>query len=180
MKKDLLWVSIVALLPIFATDSVSAQERANHEVRASPNAGVSQTIGMTIVNVGYGRPGVKGRKVFGELQKFGDVWRAGANEATTISISEDVKIEGQSLAAGTYSFYLIPFENDAWTVIINNHVDWGMQYHEDEDVLRFSVTPQPGPKQEWLQYRFEDLSRTSATLIMHWDTVVLPIRIEIM
>jgi len=84
--------------------------------RSSPHASVSQTIGITEINIDFHRPGVKGRTIWGGLQKYGEVWRAGANENTTISFSHDVKIEGKDLAAGKYGLHMIPGKND-WTVI---------------------------------------------------------------
>ena len=153
--------------------------RANTEARPSPNATVSQTIGTTVVTVTYGRPGVKGRDVFGGLEQYGAVWRAGANEATVFHTSDDVTINGQALPAGAYAFFVIPQENGPWTIIFNQVAEqWGAFDHDDsQDVLRLEVTPEEGPMQEWLEYSFEDLGDTSATAVLHWDTVRLPFTI---
>ena len=146
-----------------------------HEARPSPNASVSQTVGTTLVTITYGRPGVKGRQVFGGLEAFGEVWRAGANEATVFAVSDDVTIDGQPLAAGTYAFFAIP-TGDAWMLIFNTQADqWGAyDYDASHDALRISVQPEAGLHQEWLMYAFDDLTDTSARAVLHWDTVKVP------
>lgn len=154
--------------------------RANDEARPSPNAMVSQTIGTAVVTVSYGRPGVKGREVFGGLEPYGEVWRAGANEATVMSFSQNVKVNGQSLAAGTYALFAIPAEGD-WTLIFNSEPNqWGAyRYSADNDVLRVPATPEAGPQMEWLSYSFENLSDTSATAVLHWAGTRVPFTIEV-
>ena len=99
--------------------------------RISQKAAVMQTIGLTDVTITYSRPGVKGRVIWGELVPYDKVWRTGANKATTISLSDDVTINGQSIAAGTYSLHTIPGK-DQWTVIFNKVANqWG-SYSYDE------------------------------------------------
>lgn len=168
---------LVLFALLLATQPAQAQ-RDNSEVRASPNAKVSQTIGTTVVDMHYSRPGVKGRTIFGDLVPYGEVWRAGANEPTTISFSDDVTIEGQPLEAGTYNLFIRPVQDGAWDVIFTTEVGWGTQFDQADPVLEVSVTPEDAPQQEWLMYRFVDLSDTSATLVMHWDETRLPISIE--
>ena len=156
--------------------------RANDEARLSPNAAVSQTIGTTVVTVQYGRPSVKGRSVFGEgseLAPTGQVWRTGANEATTFTVSNDVRIEGQPLPVGTYALFTLPGA-DAWTVVFNKTAQqWGaFRYDEGEDQLRVTVAPMDdAPMMEQLQIRFEQVSDTEATMTLHWGTVSVPITI---
>lgn len=149
-----------------------------HEARPSPNAAVSQTIGATLVTITYGRPGVKGRQVFGDLEAYGEVWRAGANEATVFAVSDDVTIDGQPLAAGTYGFFAIPNEGQ-WALIFNTQADqWGAyDYDASHDALRITVQPEAGPHQEWLQYSFDDLTETSAKALLQWHTVTVPFTI---
>ncbi len=158
-----------------AAQETALPPRANDETRPSPNASVSQTIGTAVVTITYGRPGVKGRQVFGGLEPFGNVWRAGANEATVFAVSQDVTVDGQPLPAGAYALFAIPTEGD-WTLIFNKQAgQWGAFDHDPaQDALRVTVTPEPGPKQEWLAYYFEDLSDTSAKAVLHWDTVRVP------
>ncbi len=161
--------------PVAQETPTALPPRANNETRPSPNASVSQTIGTTEVTITYGRPGVKGRQVFGGLEKYGNVWRTGANEATVIAFSNDVTVDGQPLPAGAYALFAIPTEGD-WTLIFNKQAgQWGAFDHDSaQDALRVTVTPEPGPKQEWLAYYFEDLSDTSAKAVLHWDTVRVP------
>ena len=167
-----------ALLLAFIASPALAQERANEEARPSPNATVSQTIGTTTATVGYSRPSVKGREVFGELVPYGDVWRTGANEATTITFSAPVMVEGTMLSGGIYSLYTIP-NADSWTIIFNNTAQqWGTQYDETQDALRVTVEPMTdAPMQEQFEIRFTDVSDDAATMILHWDTVGVPVRI---
>ena len=145
----------------------------------SPKASVSQTIGVSDVAVSYHRPGVKGRVIWGGLLKYGKVWRAGANENTTITFSDAVSVEGKDLPAGTYGLHMIPTEND-WTVIFSrNHTSWGsFFYKESEDALRVTVKPQSAEMQEWLVYQFDDLTNTSATLSLRWEKLRIPIKLS--
>lgn len=108
----------------------------------SPRQKVTQEFGTGAVEVNYCRPSMKGRKIFGELEKFGDVWRTGANEATTIRFTEKVTIAQTMIDSGTYSLFTIPDANE-WTVIINKVSNqWGAyEYKQSEDVLRFKVKP---------------------------------------
>lgn len=181
MKKTTQLFSVFALAALMLAGlavQAFAQERGNEQARSSPNAAVSQTIGTTVVDITYGRPGVKGREVFGGLEAYGEVWRTGANESTAITFSDDVTIEGETLPAGTYSLYTIPGEEE-WTVIFNAKLSWGTEYDMAEDVLRVTVTPeQNAPQREWFMIYFRDLSSESAECVLHWDTVRVPFTIE--
>ena len=112
----------------------------------SPSASVSQTIGTTTVEVLYHRPAVKGRQIFGNLVPHGQVWRTGANEATTIRFSDTVQVNGQKVAAGTYALFSIPYP-DRWTVILNKRArqQGAWEYDPREDVLRLDVKPKTVP-----------------------------------
>lgn len=176
---NVIYVGILLLLGMtLVTAEAMAQQRGNKEARPSPNASVSQTIGTTVVDITYGRPGVKGREVFGGLEAYGEVWRTGANESTAITFSNDVKIEGKELKAGTYSLYTIPGE-DEWTIIINSKLSWGTQYDQSQDVLRVTVTPEEGPMREWFMIYFRNLSDTSAECVLHWANTRVPFTIEV-
>jgi hypothetical protein len=142
----------------------------------SPKAVVSQTIGISEVTVTYHRPGIKGREVWGKLVPYGQVWRAGANENTTVSFSHQVTVDGNILPAGTYGLHMIP-TNDTWTVIFSkNSTSWGSYfYKEGEDALRITVKPEPTVQTDWLQYAFSDLSETGAILSLSWEKVRIPI-----
>lgn len=186
-------VHIIALftLAVLISSSLLAQQQ-NDKPRASLKAGVSQRIGVdTDIKIDYSRPGVKGRKIWGELVPYGMApgseytkgkpfpWRGGANEATIIEFSKDVMVEGKKLPAGKYSLHFIPSEKE-WTVIINkNSGQWGSyQYNQDEDALRITVTPVKAPHQEWLIYGFEELAGTSATAFLHWAELKIPFKIS--
>jgi hypothetical protein len=136
MKKAL---SIICLFLVFAGVEALAQD---NKKPASPKETVQGSIDGTKVSVTYCRPSARGRKVMGELVPFSQVWRTGANEATTIEFDKPVSIEGKALAAGKYALFTIPGENE-WTIIFNKDVkQWGAyNYKESDDVLRVSVKP---------------------------------------
>ena len=160
---------------------ISACSESNSQnARVSPLASVSQTIGeATEITIQYSRPGVKGRTIWGDLVKYGDVWRTGANEATAISFSQDVVVEGQALPAGRYSFHTIPGK-DSWTLIFNKQAEqWGSyNYNPEMDALRLTVTPERGAAQEWMGFSFRELAGTSAVAVLAWDKLRVPFKIE--
>jgi hypothetical protein len=175
-----LLLPLLLLFVVLGTPTL-AQERGNEEARASPNAAVSQTIGTTEVRLTYGRPSVKGRTIFAEdgLVPYGEVWRTGANEATTISFSSDVTVEGEPLSEGTYSLYTIPGP-DTWTIIFNNVADqWGTNYDESKDALRVEVSPVSAPMREMMTVLFTDVTDTSGTCVLHWAETRVPFEIEV-
>jgi len=119
--------------------------------QVSPWASVSQTIGTTRITLEYHRPAVRGRKIWGSLVPYGQVWRAGANDATTIRFADAVKIHGHEVKAGTYALFMIP-RLEGWTVILNRRAkQWGaFEYDPRLDVLRLEVTPRTASNTEWL------------------------------
>ncbi len=148
--------------------------RANDEVRASPNAGVMQTIGTTVIHVIYGRPSAKGREIFGGLVPFDEVWRTGANEATTITFDNDVTINGEPLAAGSYALFTIPTAG-SWTFIFNNTAEqWGaFNYDSGEDALRVTAEPTHEFQMEQMGFWFDEVTDTSGRVVLGWaDTMV--------
>lgn len=150
--------------------------------QASPRAQLSQTIGLTDVTVSYHTPGVKGREVWGKLVPYGQVWRSGANEATLITFTDSVKVNGKSLQAGTYSLFTLPEAENKWWMIFNKDTTlWGTDgYKPEEDVLRVEVSPQTSPTLlESLQYSFTNVKTTSATLNLSWEKLIIPITIEV-
>ena len=148
---------------------------------ASPSASVSQTVGLTDITIRYHRPAVKKRKVWGDLVPFGEVWRAGANENTTITFSTPVMVGGKRLPAGTYGLHMLPTEKD-WTVILSTvSTAWGsFSYDEKEDAVRLPAMPAPADFEESLQYRFENPTDDSVTAVLHWDKlqVGFPISVD--
>lgn len=148
---------------------------------ASPKATVGQTVGITDISLVYHRPGVNNRRIWGGLVPYDVLWRAGANEPTLITVSTPVTVEGQPLAAGTYSFYILPRQSGPWTVVLNRFTGgWGTySYDEKEDVLRVSATPQTAEtSQERMLFTFDDPTATSTVLSMRWEKLRLPIKIE--
>ncbi len=177
MKSVIFTISIF-LLGLVSSHSLVAQERTTDRVWASPNAAVSQTIGLTEILVTYGRPGVRDRDIFGGLVPFGEVWRTGANESTVIVFGDDVLVEGEQVPAGTYSLYTIPGE-DEWTVIINEKLSWGTQYDEAEDLLRVTVQPEESIHMEQFMIYFEDVTEHQGNLVLHWDNTRVPVTISV-
>jgi hypothetical protein len=148
---------------------------------ASPAASVSQTVGLTKLQVDYHRPAVNGRKVWDGLVPFGQVWRAGANENTVFTTSSAIKLAGKPLAAGAYGVHMIPTASD-WTVIFSKQTaGWGsFSYDQKEDALRVTVRPQTvGENEERLQYTFEDPTDKTATLTLRWEKLAVPVRVEV-
>jgi DUF2911 family protein/tetratricopeptide repeat protein len=146
----------------------------------SPRARAEETIGITDVAVDYHRPAVNKRRIWGGLVPYDVIWRAGANENTLVTFSTPVTIEGQPLSAGTYSFFLIPTQQQ-WTAVFNRFTGgWGTySYDQSEDVLRVKVTPQmTAETQERLIYTFDDVKDNGATLSMRWEKVRVPIKVE--
>ncbi len=184
---------IFGLAAIFFFVSMPTTSSAQGKPRVSPKASVSQTIGAdTNITIDYGRPGVKGRKIWGALVPFGLApgnksskdqpfpWRAGANENTTISFNKDLLIEGQKLPAGKYGIHMIP-SITTWVVAFSkNSAAWGsFTYKQEEDALRVTVTPVKAPFAEWLMYGFDDLTPNSATLYLRWEELMVPIKIKL-
>jgi hypothetical protein len=141
MKKLLLFSLLTSTLLV--TNAFAQQDKSK---RPSPPALVTQTTNSgLVITIDYSQPSVKGRAIGKEIAPFGKVWRTGANEATTFSISKDAKIEGQSLQAGKYSLYTIPTKSE-WTIIFNKTWNqWGTVYNESEDALRVKVKPSTAP-----------------------------------
>lgn len=166
--------------PAGPATTVPKPTRANAPDAPSPDAVATGTICDLEVTITYGSPGVKGREIWGGLVPYGQVWRAGANEATAIHFTHDVTVEGQPLAAGVYAFFTIPTETE-WTLIFNKVADqWGaFDYDESQDALRVTVTPEEGPQQERLTYSFEEASATSITAVLAWDTLRVPFTIAL-
>ena len=148
--------------------------------RPSQHAVVTQRIGITDVTINYHRPMVNKRKVWGTLVPYGQVWRAGANENTTIRFTDPVSIEGKPLLAGTYGLHMIPGENE-WTVIFStNSTSWGsFTYNQAEDALRVTVKPQTADYHEALTYAFDDVNPDSSVVTLRWEKVAVPFKVGV-
>ncbi|HJT16821.1 MAG TPA: DUF2911 domain-containing protein, partial [Thermoanaerobaculia bacterium] len=172
--------TLAVLLVLLTATSLMAQG-AIRLPDASPAATVGQTIGVTDIAITYHRPAVNKRKIFGGLVQYGDLWRAGANQNTTISFSTPVKIEGQTLPAGTYGLYMIPSPT-TWTIVFSKFAgDWGAyNYDQSEDALRVNVTPQAiADNQERLEYTFDDITNNSTNATLRWEKLRVPIKVEV-
>jgi hypothetical protein len=169
---------LVAAASLMAT-SLLAQQQQIRMPRPSPKSTVTQTVGVTDVTVNYSRPGVKGRQIWGSLVPYDKVWRAGANEATTVTFSDDVTIEGQKLAKGTYSLHAIPGK-DEWTVIFNSVADqWGSySYDATKDAARVKVKPEKAAFTEWMTIDFPNVTADEGTMAIRWENVSVPVRIN--
>jgi hypothetical protein len=201
--KHLLTTSAMLVLLLFCAQLAFAQAPAVRLPRPSQKASVMQTIGVTDVTITYSRPGVKGRKIWGDpateaagtktlddasqrakdapIVPYGHVWRTGANEATVFSVTDDVLINGQKLPAGTYSLHTIP-GRDEWTIIFNSVADqWGsFSYDDKKDVLRVKVKPQAvADSQEWLEYSFPVVTANSAQVLIRWEKVAVAFNVEV-
>ncbi|HVV48623.1 MAG TPA: DUF2911 domain-containing protein [Polyangia bacterium] len=149
--------------------------------RPSPFAKVVQTVGLTDITVDYSSPGVKGRKIWGAVVPYDQMWRAGANNATKLTFSRDVTFAGKPVPAGSYAFFVIPTKG-AWTVILNKKADQngvGRDYKESEDLLRVQVTPKAAPFRERLAYLITDFTDDKASLDLEWDKLRLAIPITV-
>jgi len=148
--------------------------------RPSQSAKITQRVGITEITISYHRPLVNNRKVWDALVPYGKVWRAGANENTTISFSDPVTIDGKPLDRGTYGLHMIPTA-DQWTVIFSkNSTSWGaFTYDEAEDALRVTVKPQATEMHDALTYDFDQLKPDSATVVLEWEKVAVPFKVGV-
>jgi hypothetical protein len=149
--------------------------------RPSPNAKVSQTIGLTEITVEYSSPAVKGRPIWGALVPYGRMWRTGANQATKISFSRDVSFGNHPVPAGTYALFTIPAKGE-WTVILNKQPDQsgtGRDYQAGLDLVRFPVRPKAAPHRERMTFLFSDFNDDQGTLNLEWEKlrIALPIKV---
>lgn len=145
-------------------------DRGDDAKRKSKNGSTSGTIDGVEVSLDYGRPNVNGRTIWGELVPYDEVWRTGADEATTITFSGDVTVQGKPLAAGTYSLFTIPAEGE-WTIIFNKTAkQWGAyDYDSAQDVLRVTATPKAGDATEALEFTLD-----GSDVVLHWDKLAVP------
>jgi hypothetical protein len=146
----------------------------------SQHAVITQRLGLTDITINYHRPLVNDRQVWGKLVPYGEVWRAGANENTTVTFTDPVTIEGQPLDKGTYGLHMIPGQ-DQWTVIFSKmSTAWGsFSYKQDEDALRVTVKPQTAEFHDALTYDFDDLKPDSTVVTLRWEKVAVPFKVAV-
>lgn len=137
----------------------------------SPGAEVSQKFGLAKATIIYSRPGMKGRKIFGGLVPFGEIWRTGANKAVELKLEGSTMINNQKIEPGAYSLFTIPGASE-WTIIINKNTKlWGIgDYKQEEDVIRFTVKPTTVSTTESFTIDFANVKNNSATVQIYWET----------
>ena len=148
----------------------------------SPRQTVEQQFSVTKISIEYGRPAVKGRKIFGELVPFGQVWRAGANEATRITFGQEVLFGGQKVKKGTYALYVVPQEKE-WKIILNRGVNnWGAYTYDAKDDVATTTVPvkMMNKKMERFTINFEDITDEKLNLVFEWDKTRADIPVEIL
>jgi hypothetical protein len=197
MKKIYSACITMAILQFTLIGLASGQQTAI--LKSLPSGGykralLGEQIGITDITIRYSRPDVKKREgyIWGEFvpvgyadQGFGHSnaapWRAGENENTTIEFSTDVKIEGQSLTAGKYGFFIAYDPNECTLIFSKNSTSWGSYYYNpDDDVLRVKVKPIATDKSvEWLRYEFSDETKASAIVELQWEKLVIPFKIDV-
>ncbi|SFG88082.1 DUF2911 domain-containing protein [Pedobacter insulae] len=165
--------SIAVLFVACVSITAQAQEA---KPKPSPAATATGKIKDATITINYSSPSVKDRKIWGGLEPFDKVWRAGANDATTFETDKDIKIGGKTLPAGKYSFFLIPRESGTWTAIFNSEAkQWGaFKYNQEKDVLRTDVKVKAlADKQEKLVYKI-----SKSGFVLEWDKVSVPVAVK--
>jgi len=157
-----------SLVVLFLAASVAAQEDKSQRPSPPAHAQCKFPDGKTIV-VDYSSPRMKGRKIFGGLQPYGQVWRAGANEATTFVNDVDLRAGGVQVPAGSYTLFVIPYQ-DRWTLIFSKKTgEWGIPYPEGSDLARVDMkVSQPASPIENFSIDFNP-SGSTCTLVMSWE-----------
>ncbi len=163
----------------FSSINILAQSKLT-EPELSQAASISQTIGLTKITIDYHRPLVRGRKIWDGLVPYGQIWRAGADENTTIEFSDAVKINGNNLSAGKYGLHMIPDLNE-WVIIFSkDNAAWGsFFYDKSHDALRINVKPESNEFTEALTYSFENPKPGSVTAVLEWEKLKVQFNIEV-
>jgi hypothetical protein len=163
---------------IFCCIALFADAQSIKTPQPSPGQTLRQDFGISSIELNYSRPGMKGRKIFGDLVPYGKVWRTGANSATRIKFSDDVTIGGQTLKAGEYAIYTVPNEKE-WEIIINKgSANWGTDYKQEDDILRVKAT---SVKLDWpvetFTMQFSNVKSNSTDLQIMWDKTLVSVPI---
>jgi hypothetical protein len=180
MKTKSLLAFLTLVVALGSTSPLFAQAPKIEFPSPSPACTIKQRVGLTDIEITYSRPSAKGRQIFGKVVPFGTVWRTGANNATKITFSTPVKLNGTDIPAGTYSLFTIPGETE-WTIIINKTVDKsGTQYDEKADLVRFTTKPANlSTTIETFTIEFNRLRDESAALMLVWENTAVPIQLEL-
>lgn len=173
-----LWLSLIILFTCF---QLNAQNLRTPTL--SPFSEIKQEVGLTEITLSYARPSAKGRTVMGGLVSYGEIWRTGANASTKLTFTEDVKIAGNDLPAGTYALYSIPGEQE-WTIIIHNKTDMrsiaGGRVKPENDAFRFTVKPMSNPVHvETFTIQFTEITSNSCHVQLSWENTIVKFPIEV-
>jgi hypothetical protein len=172
----------LALIAIFASGALAQAPKVEFPA-PSPATTLKQRVGVTDIEIVYSRPSLRGRKIFGAMIPYGEVWRTGANAATRVTFSTDVKLQGTALAAGAYELFTIPGQ-DEWTIIVQKlpeKASWGAYaYKKENDTARMKAKPvaTPTPVQTF-GIGISDLRDTGATLYLAWENTRVPLTLEV-
>lgn len=175
MRRSVVMPAVLAAT-LCIVSAAAAQDQNIVFPQESPRARTVATIGFTDVSIDYGRPAVKGRKVWGALVPWDSVWRAGANMNTVIEFTSPVVVSGKELPAGRYGLHMIPTAT-TWTIIFNKEANnWGsFSYEQAADAARITTTPRPGEMNERLTYTIDDVTDSTAVATLRWEKLAVPI-----
>ena len=173
LLKLLVMIKKIFLLVAASYFIFSSEAQQLNTPQPSPTANIKQNFALSSIEISYSRPGVKGRKIFGDLVPYGKVWRTGANNATTISFGEDVMIAGKKIEHGKYGLLTIPGETE-WTFIITKQLDVTSPaaYKEDQDVVRVKAQPATLPFSiETMMINIDNIKSNSCVIGLAWDNI---------
>ena len=179
-KRTAAAIAVLSLAALAGGRAAFAQSPPLTLPQPSQAASVSQTVGLTEIAITYHRPRVQDREIWGKLVPYGEVWRAGANENTTIEFSTPVEVEGHALPAGRYGFHTLPSAG-SWQLIFSSvDANWGsFAYDAKEDVLRVEVKPEAAPHEEALAYTFDDATARETTIALRWEKLRIPFNVTV-
>lgn len=179
--------SLLLAFALFITSAIAAMAQLQAP-SPSPAASVSQNVGFTKISIDYSSPGVKGRKIFGELLKYGETWRAGANGPTFIEFSTGVSVGGKNLEAGKYSIFITPAASGEWTIHLNKKAESVYTYMKDgkidetalaaDDAVAVKSAPKTGENTERLTYTISADNNKVATVTMAWEKVKVSFQVD--
>lgn len=169
---------VIAAFMLLVTFATNAQNLT--APRPSQAASITQRVGISDVTINYHSPGVRGRAIWGTQVPFGSIWRAGANENTTITFTHDVKVEGEEVKAGTYGLFMLPEDEKSVKILLSKYSkSWGtVSPAEDELVAMATVSTSEITPQEWLSYDFIDRTGNDVTAVLRWGKLQIPFKIE--
>ena len=177
--KKLLTLLLTALAVLVVSETAIAQI---NTPAPSPKIKMEQVVGLTTVTLEYSRPSVKGRNLFVDVEEFGKIWRTGANQATKVTFSDDVKLEGKSVPAGTYALYSIPDPTN-WTIMLYKDTKLGgntSKYDKTKEQVRFNVKGYK--RSSFVESFFIDISDVKdggATMALKWGNFYVPFKLEV-